>query len=200
MPDLLMTIDYLGTFVFAISGILVGVERKFDMFGVFILGFVTALGGGTLRDMMIGSTPVGWMTDYFYILIVLLAMPISYFGKAYIIKWKRSIFLFDTMGIGLFTILGLEKTLAMNLPVIVAVMMGVVSAVFGGVIRDVLSGKTPIIFHKEIYAFACLVGALAYLGLQEIMHVTLATYISILVVIIVRVLGIKRKWLISFNP
>ena len=98
--DLITFIDYSGTLVFAISGVLAGVDRKFDLFGVFILGFVTAVGGGTLRDLLIGSTPVGWMQNEIYIYIILSALPICYIWKDAILKMKKGIFLFDTVGIG----------------------------------------------------------------------------------------------------
>jgi uncharacterized membrane protein YeiH len=193
-------IDYTGTFVFAISGVLAGVERKFDLFGVFILGFVTAVGGGTLRDLLIGSTPVGWMQQEAYIYIILSALPICYIWKDIILKMKKGFFLFDTIGIGLFTILGLQKTLALGLSPVVAVMMGVVSAVFGGVIRDVLSSQAPLIFSKEIYAFACLAGAVLFLISNHLLPEEYAMMISIATVIVIRILAIKRNWSLPYRP
>lgn len=197
--DLIAIIDYLGTFVFAISGVLAAVERKFDLFGVFIMGFVTAVGGGTVRDLLIGSTPVGWMQQEIYIYIIAAALPICYWGKSIILKLKRSIFLFDTIGIGLFTILGLQKTLDHGLSPLIAIMMGVVSAVFGGVIRDILSNQVPLIFRKEIYAFACLAGALLFLGAQYFTSEAVAMCISISAVIIIRILAIQFEWSVPFG-
>ncbi len=197
---LITIIDFLGTFVFAISGVLAAVEKRFDLFGVIMLGFVTAIGGGTLRDLLIGSTPVGWMTNEIYIYIILSAVPICYFFKNKILSLRKSIFLFDTLGIGLFTILGLEKTLAVGLSPIVAVMMGVVSAVFGGVIRDVLSNEVPLIFRKEIYAFACFMGAISYLLAISLLNDQIAMILATLVVIGIRVMAIRRKWSLPFNP
>lgn len=193
-------IDYAGTFVFAISGVMVGVDRKFDLFGVFILGFVTALGGGTLRDLLIGSTPVTWMQNEIYVYIIMGTVPLCFLAKGMIIKMKRGIFLFDTLGIGLFTILGMEKTLALGLSPLVAVMMGVVSGVFGGVIRDVLSGRTPLIFRKEVYALACLSGALLYLGAIQVLDGVLPMVLSIAVVVAIRLLAIRFKWEVPFRP
>lgn len=198
--SLINFVDYFGTFVFAVSGVLAGVEKKFDLFGVLVLGVVTAIGGGTLRDLLIGSTPVAWMQNEIYLYIILIAIPFSYFFKKYIIRLKRSIFIFDTIGIGLFTILGLEKTLSMNLSISVAVMMGVVSAVFGGVIRDILSNQAPLIFRKEIYAFACFIGAIIFLISRALVFQDAAIIISILSVIAIRILAIKRKWSLPFNP
>ncbi|MEL6923379.1 MAG: trimeric intracellular cation channel family protein [Bacteroidota bacterium] len=198
--SLITFIDYFGTFVFAISGVLAAVEKKFDLFGAIILGLVTAIGGGTLRDLLIGSTPVGWMQDEYYIYLILSAVPICYFFKNRIINLRRSIFLFDTIGIGLFTILGLQKTLSFGLSPTVAVMMGIVSAVFGGVIRDVLSNQIPLIFRKEIYAFACLAGALVFLLANALSSEPIAMVISVLSVIVIRVLAIRRHWALPFNP
>lgn len=198
--ELITFIDYSGTLVFAISGILVGVDQKFDLFGVFILGFVTAVGGGTLRDILIGSTPVGWMRNEIYIYIILSAVPLCYIAKKPISRLKKGLFLFDTIGIGLFTILGLQKTLAIGLSPLIAVMMGVVSAVFGGVIRDILAHRPPLIFREEIYAFACLAGANLFLLAQLFMSTNLAMIISIIAVIVIRILAIKRGWSVPYNP
>ncbi|MFT6937951.1 MAG: putative membrane protein YeiH [Saprospiraceae bacterium] len=198
--DLITFIDYTGTLVFAISGVLAGVDRKFDLFGVFILGFVTAVGGGTLRDLLIGSTPVSWMQNEVYIYIVIAALPICYIWKDSILKMKKGIFLFDTIGISLFTILGLQKTLDVGLSPLIAVMMGVVSAVFGGVIRDVLSSHAPLIFSKEIYAFACLFGAVLFLIFSVFLSEEIAMSLSIIAVIFIRIIAIKRHWHFAYNP
>ncbi len=193
-------IDYAGTFVFALSGVLAGVDRKFDLFGVFILGFVTATGGGTLRDLMIGSTPVGWMTNEIYVYLIVSAVPITFLFNGLIRKLRRGFFIFDTVGIGMFTVLGMEKTLSLGLSPLIAVMMGVVSAVFGGIIRDVLANRTPLIFREEVYAMACLAGALVHLlGLQFLpSHLSMIGAIS--VVIIIRFLAIRFRWSLPFNP
>ena len=197
---LITFIDYAGTLVFAISGVLAGVNRGFDLFGVFTLGFVTAVGGGTLRDLLIGSTPVAWMQHQEYIFLIIASVPLCYLLKEFILRMKKSFFLFDTIGIGLFTVLGVQKTLAMGLSPLVAIMMGVVSAVFGGIIRDVLSGEAPLIFRKEIYAFACLIGALLFLVSGQLFSENVSIWISIASVIAIRLLAIKRKWALPFNP
>lgn len=197
----LYALDLFGTFVFAISGILAAVERKFDIVGAFVLGLVTAIGGGTVRDLLLGATPVGWMLDLNYVLVVALAMPICYFFIKHIQRYRKSFFLFDTVGIGLFTILGLNKTLSLGLSPLIAILMGIVSAVFGGIIRDVLCNIEPLIFRREIYALACFAGALAYLGLAAISpfdYINIS--LSILVVIIIRALSVKNNWAVPFNP
>lgn len=193
--DLIYSIDLIGTFVFAISGTLAAAEKKFDVFGGAILALVTAVGGGTLRDVLIGSTPVGWMQDHNYIFLVIFAVLLSYFFKNYILKLRKTLFLFDTIGIGLFTILGLQKTLDMGLSPLMAIIMGAVSAVFGGVVRDVLSNEVPLIFRKEIYATACLTGGLLFVLLERgLGHSFWNMLIAIFVVILIRIIAVKKNW------
>ena len=199
--NLIYCIDLFGTLVFAISGVLVAVEKKFDIVGAIIIGIVTAVGGGTLRDVLIGETPVGWMKDLNYLYVIFAALPLCFFFQQWIQKLRKGIFLFDTIGIGLFTILGLQKTLGIGLSPIIAIMMGIVSAVFGGVIRDVLTNEIPLIFRKEIYASACLAGALVFLGLEYVLPGTRYNVpISILIVIIIRYLSVRNKWELPFQP
>ena len=199
--DVIYTFDLIGTFVFAISGILAALENKFDLVGAAILGFVTAVGGGTLRDVMLGATPVAWMDDLNYFIITMLALPVCYLGRKYIMKLRKGIFLFDTIGIAVFTIIGLQKTLSYNLSPIIAILLGAVSAVFGGVIRDVLSNKVPLIFRKEIYASACLVGGAVFLITEKFSpNNQLNILVPILVVFLIRYLSVKYEWSINFKP
>ena len=194
-------LDLVGTLVFAISGVLAAVEKKFDLVGATIIGFVTAVGGGTLRDMMIGETPVGWMKDLNYLIVIFASLPLCYFFKNTILKLRKGVFLFDTVGIGLFTILGLQKTLGIGLSPVVAILMGIVSAVFGGVIRDVLSNQVPLIFRKEIYATACLIGAVVFMTLEYFIDAPIYNVVfSIMIVIIIRYLAVVKKWSLPFNP
>ena len=153
--DIIYFFDLAGTFVFAISGALTAIQRKLDIFGSSVIALVTALGGGTLRDILIGRQPVGWLLDNNYLLIIAAGIAVSYIFGQSVQKLRRTLFLFDTIGIGLYTILGLERTLGLGLSMPIAVIMGTVSAVFGGVIRDVLCNEVPLIFRKEIYATAC---------------------------------------------
>ena len=193
-------IDFAGILVFAISGVLAGIEKKFDVIGASILGLVTALGGGTLRDVLIGETPVAWMTNINVILMVFIAIPIAYLFRNKLYKLDKFLFVFDTLGIALYTILGLQKTLNIGLNPLSAILMGSVSAVFGGVIRDVLSNEVPIIFKKEIYASACLAGGTIYILLR---HLGGESYynmvLSMGVIIIIRILAVKYRWTLNFN-
>ncbi len=199
--NLLYLIDILGTLVFAISGVLAAVEHKFDIVGAFMLGLVTAIGGGTLRDILIGATPVGWMTDLNYLACVILSIMLCYFLKASLKKMRKGLFLFDTIGIGIFTILGIQKTLAYELSPVIALLMGIVSAVFGGVIRDVLSNEVPLIFRKEVYASVCFLGGLLYLSLHYLgCNYELSIILPILLVVIIRVIAVKNDWQIPFRP
>lgn len=192
-------LDILGTLVFAISGVLTAIDKKFDVVGSIIIGLVTAVGGGTLRDMLIGETPVGWMKDLNYLYTILLAVLLSYLFKEKILKLRRGMFFFDTVGIGLFTILGLQKTLGVGLSIPIALLMGVVSAVFGGVIRDVLTNVVPLIFRKEIYATACLIGGLVFIGLESFSSMTtLNMLLSMFVVVIIRYLAVRNNWSLNF--
>lgn len=191
-------VDIIGTFVFAISGVLAANYKKFDVVGATVIGMVTAIGGGTLRDLLIGSTPVGWMRNEVYIYVIILAIPFSYLFKKQILKLRRSMFLFDTIGIGLFTILGINKTIELGLSPVVALLMGVTSAVFGGVIRDVLCNEVPLIFRREIYASACLAGGIVYLLLETLsLFDNWNMLISIFVVMIIRILAVRFHWSLS---
>ena len=183
--DIIYVIDILGTFSFAISGALVASKKEFDLFGVIILAFVTAVGGGMLRDILINSHPINWIGDLNYIYTILIAVVCTFLFKSKIAPLRKTFFLFDTIGISVFTLLGLQKGLSLNLPAIVAIIMGMVSAVFGGVIRDVLSREVPLIFKKEIYASACLSGGLVYLLLKKLQVPDDVNFISSAIVIII---------------
>ena len=192
--EVIYVIDILGTFAFAISGALVASKKEFDLFGVIILAFVTAVGGGMLRDILINSHPINWIGDLNYIYTILTAVVCTFLFKSKIAPLRKTFFLFDTIGISVFTLLGLQKGLSLNLPAIVAIIMGMVSAVFGGVIRDVLSREVPLIFKKEIYASACLTGGLIYLLMKQIgVNENVNFIISAIVIITIRTVSVIYK-------
>lgn len=181
--------------VFAISGALAGRDKKLDFFGIAAVGLITAIGGGTVRDVLLGSTPVGWMEDLIYLTMIGTGVFISLlFGKT-VRKLRRTFFMFDTVGIAVFTVLGLQKALTLSVHPIIAIMMGMVSAVFGGVIRDIVCNEIPLIFRKEIYALTCLCGGILYVLLQ---YAGLAQDWNILATVIFiasfRILAVKFKW------
>lgn len=199
--EIIYLLDLIGTLVFAISGTLTAASKRFDVFGAGVIAFVTAVGGGTIRDLLIGSTPVGWMLDLNYILMIGAAIPLSYFFRALIQKLRRTLFLFDTIGISLFTILGLQKTLEFGISPLIAVMMGTVSAVFGGVVRDILCNEVPLIFRKEVYATACIMGACLFLLLR---HFGLDYYwnvgLTVVFIFVLRTLAVRRMWSLPVLP
>lgn len=187
-------IDILGTFAFAISGALVASKKNFDLFGVIIIAFVTAVGGGMLRDLLINAHPVNWIEDLNYVWTILIAVLCTFLFKSKIEPLSKTLFLFDTIGIGVFTLLGVQKGLSYELHPFIALIMGMISAVFGGVIRDVLTNRVPLIFKQEIYASACLAGGIVYLVLTNFaVNQELHFIISGSVVITIRLFAVKYK-------
>lgn len=195
LQELLYIIDLTGTFVFAMSGVITASERRMDIFGASVIGFVTAVGGGTIRDILIGSTPVGWMLNSDYLFVISAGILTALFLHKHISRWYKTMFIFDTVGIGLFTLLGMQKTLTFGLSPTVAVMMGTVSAVFGGVVRDVLVNRVPLIFRKEVYATACLAGAIFYAIVEPFYPGNIWTVmLSMAIIIAIRVTAVRRNW------
>ena len=187
-------IDILGTIAFAISGVLIAMEKKLDLFGVIIIAFVTAIGGGTLRDMLIGNTPVLWMRELTYVIVILSAVILAIFFSKQLRRIRKTLFLFDTIGIGLFTMVGVEKGLNADLLPVMCIALGTITACFGGVIRDILCNEIPVIFRKEVYATACIVGALSYFLLRKLPFTEEYAYsAAILIIIIIRILVVKFK-------
>jgi len=190
--DLIYVFDIIGTFAFAISGALVASKKDFDLFGVVIIAFVTAVGGGMTRDVLINAHPINWIGDLNYIWTILAAVVFTFLFKSKIAPLSKTMFLFDTIGIGVFTLLGTQKGLSYNLHPFIAVVMGMVSSVIGGVIRDVLTNEVPLIFKKEIYASACLAGGTMYLVTNHFELAENIQYIATIVtVIVIRLLAVK---------
>ncbi len=188
------TIDILGTIAFAISGVLVAMEKKLDLFGVIIIAFVTAVGGGTLRDILIGNTPVVWMRELTYVIVILGTVLLAILFSKKLGRLRKTLFLFDTIGIGLFTMVGVEKGLNANLLPIMCITLGTITACFGGVIRDILCNEIPVIFRKEVYATACVLGALSYFLLRRLPFTEEYAYsAAILIIIVIRILVVKFK-------
>lgn len=195
MTTFLYILDITGTFVFAVSGIITASERKMDPFGASVIAFITAVGGGTVRDVLIGSVPVGWMLNLHYLYAIIAGILLTFLMKKQIMKLHKTLFLFDAIGIGLFTILGLQKTIAAELSPLIGVMMGTVSAVFGGVLRDIFSNRVPLIFRNEIYATACILGGLVYLLLTYLgVEKLISTLCAMLFVMVLRLLAVRFKW------
>jgi uncharacterized membrane protein YeiH len=189
--DLTVILDLLGTFAFAISGIRLAARKNFDWFGAYVIGLATAIGGGTIRDLLQDVPPI-WLADPRYLLTTGAALLACIIFKGEMFRWSNTLFLFDAIGLGLFTVTGITKSLAMGLPVWTCIIMGTISGSVGGVIRDVLINEVPLIFRKDLYAIACILGGVAYFGVPQIeaLH-PFREIIAALTVIFVRVLAVK---------
>ncbi|ARN76677.1 hypothetical protein BST97_00910 [Nonlabens spongiae] len=187
-------VDLLGTIAFAVSGALAAFDKRLDPFGIIIIAFVTAAGGGTLRDILLGVYPVSWMTNMNLVYTILICVVITFIFRSFLLKLRTTLFLFDTIGIGFYTVVGLEMGLIAGLHPIICVTLGCITACFGGVIRDILVNEIPVIFRKNIYATACLLGGGAYfimrkLGVPEGLNFPVAAAI----VITIRLLAVYFK-------
>ncbi len=188
-------LDTLGLIAFAISGALAGMTKKLDFFGVFIIAMVTSIGGGTLRDLLIGNTPVFWLLNLQTFYIVTASTLIAIIFRTRLNTFRKSLFLFDTIGIGIFTITGIEKGLLVDLSPIVCILLGTITACFGGVTRDILCNEIPVIFRKEIYATACLLGGIIFFILKFLHINDDFIYIATAgTIILIRLLAVKFHW------
>lgn len=188
-------IEILGTIAFAISGSLTAMSKKLDPFGVFIIAFVTAVGGGTLRDVMIGQTPVAWMRQPDYVFLIIFGYFLSIVFRGKLDKLRVSLLLFDTIGLGVFTLIGLEKGLILGMHPAICIMLGTMTASFGGVIRDILCNEIPVIFRREIYATVCIAGGIFFFLLKKLNLEDDVIYpLTALFIIGLRLLAITRKW------
>lgn len=193
MFTFVQALDFAGTLAFAISGIRLASAKRFDLFGAYVVGLTTAIGGGTVRDLMLGLRPF-WMTNSIYLICTAIALVWVIIFRRFLVRQNNTWFLFDTLGLAIFTITGIEKTLAVGLPFWTAISMGALTGAGGGVFRDVFINEVPLIFRKEIYALACVVGGLAYYGCY---HLGFGNIINGLVcgvvVVITRVLAVRYK-------
>ncbi len=193
MINISSAIEITGTVAFAVSGSFSAMQKRLDVFGVLIMGFVTAIGGGTIRDVLIGDTPVAWMRDYKLLLIILGTVVATILFKKYIKTFKITLFLFDALGLGLFTIIGVQKGLAAGLNPGVCVALGTITGCFGGVVRDILLNDIPLIFRKEIYATACIIGGTAYLLLLNVIDENINKILAVVLVCAIRIIAVRFK-------
>lgn len=189
--DFITIIDYIGTFAFAISGIRLASAKRFDWFGAYVVGLATAIGGGTIRDLLLGVTPF-WMYQPSYLVVTAFALGfVIAFGK-YVIRLNNTIFIFDAIGLALFAVVGIEKSLAAEFPMWVAIIMGTLTGAAGGVMRDTLINEVPLIFRKDIYALACIFGGVVYYICTFLpISPTLTQMLTAVSVILVRILCVK---------
>jgi uncharacterized membrane protein YeiH len=191
-------LDIIGTMAFAMSGALTAMNKKLDPFGVFIIAFVTAVGGGTLRDVMIGRTPVGWMQDLTYVYVIILGFILTILFRKRLDKLRVSLALFDTIGLGVFTLIGIQKGIDYHLHPTICIALGTMTACFGGVIRDILCVEIPVIFRKEIYATICILGGTVFFILRKMnLENDILYLITSLIIIAVRLMAVKYKWYLS---
>lgn len=191
--DNLFTIlpDLVGTFAFAISGIKLASGKQVDWLGAYIIGLATAIGGGTIRDLLLGVTPF-WMLDSRYFITTGVALLATLLFKEKLFRWKNTLFLFDTIGLGLVTIVGITKSLDANFPFWVCIVMGAITGSIGGVIRDILLNEVPLLLQKDIYALACIAGGVVYFACHYFQLTTgLTELIAAAVVMLVRIIAIQ---------
>lgn len=184
-----------GTFFFAISGALAMRDKNPDWFGAAFTGFVTAIGGGTLRDMILGSYPLVWIGDIHFLYAVIAGVLTAILFHRRLGTLRKTFLLFDTLGIAFFTILGTEKAMSLGVKPEIAAIMGMFTAVMGGVIRDTLANELPVLLRREIYATACLAGASLYLvlALNTSLSRNLNLVLASSVIIIIRLLAVKYR-------
>lgn len=190
----LFIIDILGTLAFAVSGAFLAMQKKLDPFGVLVLSFVTAIGGGTLRDILIGNLPVSWLRNETATVIIFAAAVATMLFGRYLKQFTTTLFLFDALGLGLFTIIGIELAIEKNFSMGVCIALGTITACFGGVLRDVLLNDVPLLFRREIYAMACIAGGLLYFLLKRIdLDENISKAICIVVIVAIRVYAVRFK-------
>lgn len=186
-------IEFAGTFAFAISGIRLASAKKFDWFGALVVGFVTAIGGGTLRDLFLNVTPF-WMLSSVYLWCTVFALFFVIIFRKFLVHLNNTFFWFDSIGLGLFVVVGVEKTMEMGFPVWVIIIMGTVTGIFGGIIRDILINEIPIIFTQELYAVACIIGgAIFCLLIYFNAPLTVAEIVTALSVFFIRIIAAKYQ-------
>ncbi|SDD17270.1 trimeric intracellular cation channel family protein [Niabella drilacis] len=187
-------IEILGTIAFAISGTFSAMQRKLDVFGVLIIAFVTSVGGGTIRDLLIGDTPVAWMRDVQVCLVILVTSVAAIIFKTYIRKLKVTLFLFDSLGLGLFTVVGLQKGINFGLNPGICIALGTITGCFGGITRDILLNTIPLIFRREIYATVCIFGGVVYLLLLYFeINTDISKFIVIALIVITRIIVVQKR-------
>jgi uncharacterized membrane protein YeiH len=189
--------DLLGVLVFAVSGALAASGKNMykDLFGLSFTGFATAVGGGTIRDITLGAYPVAWVKDNNYLIAIFTGILIAVLLRRQFARMQKVFLLFDSIGIAIYTIVGMQKALSLNVAPLAAVLMGLFTAVMGGVIRDTLINEIPQIFRKQIYATACIAGALLFLLLRVLKtDDTVNSIICIAAIFIIRILSVKYRW------
>jgi len=193
--NIIYILDLIGTAAFAASGAWVGVRKQMDLFGVLVLGAVTAVGGGTLRDLLLGDIPPFSLKDETYIYIAIVVSLIVFANRVKFKTFEKPLLYFDAIGLGTFVVIGTTKALDFQLGLLGAVLMGVMTGTAGGVIRDLFANQVPLIFRREIYASACVAGSILLVGLEAVgIGRPAAALLAAGTVITVRLLAIHYDW------
>lgn len=188
-------IVFLGLISFSMSGSFAAMEKRLDPFGVMIIAFATSVGGGTIRDVLL-DIPVFWLNDIFACTVILVVSIISMFIKRIHRNFKVALFLFDSFGLGLFTIVGIQKGLSAGLHPFICLTLGTITGCFGGIVRDIFLNRIPLVFRKEIYATACIIGGgifLVFVKYTEFSY-ALVQISTILIIVFIRVFAVKYNW------
>jgi len=190
-----LAIEILGTIAFAMSGSFAAMQKRLDPFGVLIIAFVTSVGGGTIRDLIL-DVPVFWMHDMVICTVIFITTIVSMIFKSVEKKFKVTLFIFDSFGLGLFTIIGIQKGINADLHPLICITLGTITGCFGGISRDILLNRIPLIFRKEIYATACIIGGTIFLGLVKYSTLSYAfvQVSTILLIVTIRTLAVKYHW------
>ena len=190
-----LAIELLGTVAFAMSGSFAAMQKRLDPFGVLIIAFITSVGGGTVRDLLL-DVPVFWMRDLIMCTVIFITCMFSMVFKSVEKKFKVTLFIFDSFGLGLFTIVGIQKGLNADLHPLICLTLGTITGCFGGIIRDILLNRIPLIFRKEIYATAAIAGGIVYILLKNFSGLSeeINQILTILLIVSIRTLAVKYHW------
>ena len=190
-----LLIEVFGTLAFAMSGAFAAMQKRLDPFGVLIIAFVTSVGGGTLRDLLLG-VPVFWMRDMLYPITIFIGTVLAFIVKSFERNFKVTLFIFDSFGLGLFTIIGIQKGLSQELHPLICLTLGTITGCFGGIIRDTFLNRIPLIFRKEIYATACIVGGGIFLMLIQYTNLSyiIVQITTIILIVMIRTMAVKYQW------
>lgn len=186
-------IEVVGLISFSISGVMAALDKKLDIFGIFIIAFITAMGGGTLRDILIGDLPVNWTVNTQNSVIVLVTAVVAVLFQKSILNFQKLLFIFDSLGLGLFTVVGIEKGIAFGFDTGICIVLGTITGCFGGVIRDISINNIPMIFQKEIYATVCIGGGILYFLLKPYIGIAMLDLIVLMAIFLVRI------WVVRYN-
>lgn len=187
-------LEIVATLFYAISGIRLAAAKKFDWFGAYSIGFITAIGGGTTRDLFLGVNPF-WMLDPWYCIATVAGLVVVIVFRKYLVKIEGTFYIFDAFGLGLFVDVGIYKTLMMGFPMWVAIIMGTITGAMGGVLRDIFINEEPLVFRREVYATVPIVGGLLYWVIGLLGGTSIEQQLACAaLVVVVRYLAVKHNW------